>query len=179
MENALTTLLERYLDEGSQESFMRLRAAMAASPDYVPYGKSPENVLSTVEDGNHEKAKSALLALMGGWLLNPGIHTLLAFAHHKLGDEAGANLEFELGARCLKGILSTGTGEEARPYLVLHTADEYDVLEHLDKKSLRQRLITTMQRKAYDLHECEDGVIVWFDVTTPYTLLVASQDRKP
>jgi hypothetical protein len=158
---------------------MRLREAIAASPDYAPYADSPENVLSTVGDCNYEEAKSALLSLMGGWLLNPGIHTTLAFAYHKLGDEVGAKLEFELGARCLEGILSTGTGEEASPYLVLHTADEYDVLEHLGKRSLNQALVTTEQRTAYDVHQCEDGTSVWFDVTTPYAVMVATRERKP
>ena len=178
MQDAITNLLERYLEEGSSESFMRLREAVAASPDYAPYGVSPENALSTIEESDYEKARTALLPLIRGWLLNPGIHTLLAFLHHKLGDEASANCEFELGARCLEGILSTGTGEEVRPYFVLHTVDEYDVLNHLGKKSREQRLVTTKQRQAYDVHECEDGTTLWFDVTTPYGLLVASLDQK-
>jgi len=178
MQNSVSNLLEKYLDERSPESFMRLREAVAASPDYAPYADSPKNILSTVQDGDHEKAKSALLSIMWGWLLNPGIHTMLAFMYHKLGDEDGANVEFELGARCLEGILSTGTGEKASPYLVLHTADEYDVLEHLGKKSLKQALITTEQRTAYDVHECEDGTSLWFDVTIPYALMAASLERK-
>jgi Domain of unknown function (DUF4919) len=178
MQNTVTSLLERYLEEGSKESFLRLRAAVAASPDYAPYDNSPEKALSTVEPGNHENAKSALLCLMGGWLLSPGIHTLLGFMYHKLGDEHGARLEFELGLRCLQGILSTGNGQETSPYLVLHTADEYDVLEHLGKKSLKQRLVTTSQKQAYDVHECEDGVTLWFDVTTPYGHMVAFRERN-
>ena len=178
MHGEIVDLLERYLEERSPESFMRLREAVAASPDYVPYGESPESVLSTVKEDDYEKAKTALLAIVGGGFLNPGIHNLLAFVHHKLGDEVGANYEFELGMRCLEGILSTGTGEEAHPYLVLHTADEYDVLDHLEKKSLTRQLVRTPQRQAYDRHECEDGVVLWFDVTTPYALMAASLDRK-
>lgn len=72
-------LLERFLKERSRESFLRLREAVAASPDYAPYGDSPKRILSIVGDGSYEKARSALLSLMGGWLLNPGIHTMLAF----------------------------------------------------------------------------------------------------
>ena len=180
MDGEITDLLERYLEERSPEGFMQLREAVAASPDYVPYGTSPESVLSTVEEDDYEKAKVALLGIVRGCLLNPGIHTLLAFVYHKLGDEVAANIEFELGARCLEGILSTGSGEETHPYLVLHTADEYDVLEHLGKKSLNQALVlaTTPQRKAYDRHDCEDGVTLWFDVTTPYALMAASPGRK-
>jgi Domain of unknown function (DUF4919) len=178
MEHTVTSQLESYLEEGSLESFMRLREAVATSHDYAPYTDSPDQALATVEDGSYEAAKSVLLSLMGGWLLNPRIHNMLAFAYHKSGDEVRANFELELGARCLRGILLTGTGEEARPYKVLHTADEYDVLEHLGKKSRARSLVRTPQRQAYDVHECEDGVTLWFDVTTPYGHMVGSQDRN-
>ena len=64
MPEAGTNLFEKYLDDGSLESFLRLREAVAASPDYAPYANSPENALSTIEEGNYEKAKAALLPLM-------------------------------------------------------------------------------------------------------------------
>ena len=178
MQNNIHNLLENFLDEGSCESFLRLRQAVAASPAYAPYAETPESVLSTVGGADHEKAQSGLLSIVNGWLLNPGIHTMLAFTYYKLGDERSANVELILGERCLKGILSTGTGEEASPYLVLYTADEYDVLEHLGKKSLAQSLVRTQHRTAYDVHKCDDGTTLWFDVTTPYESLCASQERK-
>jgi hypothetical protein len=178
MQASVINLLEKYLGERSPESFLRLREAVAGSPEYAPYTDSPNNVLSTVPAGDYEKARSALLPLMSGWLLNPGIHTLLSVVFYKLGDEDGARVEFELGARCLEGILSTGTGEQASPYLVLHTADEYDVLEHLGKKSVTQGLVTTEQKTVYDVHKCEDGTSLWFDVTIPYTLMAEALERK-
>src|SRR5215472_12780995 len=97
MQEVVLNLLEKYLEGRSQESFLRLREAVAASPDYKPYDNSPEIVLSTIEKGNYEQARTALLALMGAWFLNPGIHIMLAFMHHKLGDERGANMESTLG----------------------------------------------------------------------------------
>jgi hypothetical protein len=56
------------------------------------------------------------------------VHKFLAFAYGKQGGKDAARIEYQLANLCLEGILSTGTGTEDKPYLVLHVEDEYDVL---------------------------------------------------
>lgn len=155
-----------------------MRAAIVATKDYPPCGRKPEDVSEFLACGDFSRAKATLVVLMPGYFLNPGIHTLLSFILHKLGDAAGAGGEFDLGVRCLSGILSTGPGDEIHPYLVLYVNDEYDVLEHLSKKSDTQSLVSEGNRML-DRHDCEDGTKVWFDVTTPCSALVRGLTNGP
>jgi hypothetical protein len=107
------------------------------------------------------------MTLMPGYLLNSGIHTMMAVVRDGLGDKAGAGVESDLAKRCLAGIRSTGSGSRAHPYLVLQTDDEYDVLESYSKKSIGQARFWDWGRP-YHRHDCEDGDPVWFDITIPY-----------
>ena len=113
---------------------------------------------------------------MGNFLLNPRVHKYLAFAFGQRGDKEKARIEYQLGNLCLEGILSTGTGEEDKPYLVLHVEDEYDVLRHLDKKPVKQALTKSSERHC-DVFECEDGSAVWFDITVPHGHLARRCNR--
>ena len=171
MNESVLKELECFLENPSPENFLRLRAATAATKDYLPYGRKPEEVGEFLARGDFSRAQATLVALMPGYFLNPGIHTLLSFIRHKLGDEAGAGVEFDFGVSFLSGILSTGDGDEIHPYQVLYVNDEYDVLEHLSKKSHSQSLVSEGHRML-DRHDCEDGAKVWFDITTPYSALV-------
>ena len=168
MHEAVSLQLEYYLQDQSPENFRRLRKAVASSPDYAPYAEHYRGqVYPLIEAGQFEIARERLATLLPNWLLSPGIHALTSFVLHKLGQEEDALYEFGLGQAVMAGILTTGDGSEARPYLVLHTSDEYDVLAHLHKKSRRQSLAKKEERY-YDCQECEDGSHLWFDITTPY-----------
>ena len=177
MDAAIIAGLKGFIEEETPESFLRLRDAMAASPGYAPYRDSPDRADSLIDRGDFANAKVVLLSLMPSYFLNPGIHLRLSFVLHKLGDEKGAGAEFGLGMRCMEGILSTGSGDRARPYLVLHTDDEYDLLEHQSKKSTQQALVQKDDR-SFDVHTCEDGSEVWFDITIPYSYLARSMEKK-
>jgi hypothetical protein len=123
VEESVIKELERFLEEQSVESFLRLRAAVAASKGYAPYGDTPEAAGSFAAREDWAQAKASLLALMPTYFLNPQIHTLLAYLHHKLGDETTAQAEFELATRFMSGILSTGTGDRDHPCLVPNDSD--------------------------------------------------------
>ena len=167
MQQNVTTALQKYLQQPSVENFVSLREAVAASPDYAPYGVSPDNAGALFDQDKFAEAEALLLDMMGNFLLNPRVHKFLAFAFGQQGDKEKAQIEYQIANVCLEGILSTGTGAEDKPYLVLHVEDEYDVLRHLEKKPVRQALTGSNERKC-DVFECEDGSAVWFDVTVPH-----------
>jgi len=167
MDKSVRRGFQCFLEEASPANFLRLRETLAASPDYAPYGAKIADVNKSLARGDLAQARAMLLALMPSYFLNPGVHTVLAYVLDELGDKTGAGVEFDLGKRCLAGILSTGDGSRERPYLILHADDEYDVLVNLAKESRSKALIVDRVR-AYDRHDCEDGDAVWFDITIPY-----------
>lgn len=170
MEKSFEADLQRFLEKPSAGRFRNLRNAVSESPDYVPYSGDLAKGDELLAEGHFEAAKSYLLSLMPNWILNPGIHRLLSFACYQLGQEQVAWFEYEMAMAMLDGILSTGDGSEARPYLVLHTDDEYDVLEHLETRSQGQALVQKGERYC-DRHMCDDGSEIWFDVTVPFAHL--------
>jgi hypothetical protein len=168
--------LEACLDDQSPARFFALRDALAACDAYAPYPIDAKPAYALLERGDHAGAERHLRSLMPNWLLSPGVHRLLSFALHKQGKVDAARMEFAMSDLMTGGILSTGDGTEARPFHVLHTTDEYDILEHLRKRPRRQSLMRRDGR-AFDVQECEDGTTVWFDVTVPYGRLGASFGR--
>lgn len=166
MDESFAAQIQQFLVAPSVERFLSLRDAVSESPGYVPYSSDPAKGRELLAEGRFEEAHSYLLSLVPGWILNPGIHRLLSFACYQLGQEQIAMLEHEMSMAMMDGILSTGDGSEARPYLVLHIADEYDVLDHLGKRSQGQALVHKGDRYC-DLRTCDDGSEIWFDVTVP------------
>ena len=170
MEDAIVAELYQYLVEPTPEGFLDLRDAVAELPGYAPYSGSLREGWALFEAGRFEEAKGLLESVLPGWILNPGIHQMLSFARHKLGQEEAAQYELAVAVALLNGILSTGDGSKARPYLVLCTADEYDLLAYLEKRSIGQSL-EKLGDKHYDRQTCDDGTEIWFDVTVPYAHL--------
>lgn len=166
----LGTLLRCYLQQPSPENWNRLRDAAANSPCYSPYSDYRNQALALLSRGEWEQAKGYLLSTIPGLALNPGIHKMLSFALHKLGEQQSAQAEFVLAEALLRGIQSTGDGSEAHPYVVSSVQDEYDLLEHLGKTPRGQALVEKAPRY-YDRLDCEDGSQIWFDITQPLTHL--------
>jgi hypothetical protein len=172
MEDEIKKPFLAYIEAPSAEKLELLRKAIVASPEYAPYSERSKEIHQLLEAKKFEEAKTALLASFPNYLLSPGIHQMLAFVHHKLGDESSTQAELQLHQICLEAILSTGTGDEDHPYSVLHTEDEYDVIHHLGKKSQKQKLFRMLAGER-DVHECEDGSEIWFDISAPYSVLAA------
>jgi hypothetical protein len=177
MQESVRAELQRFLRAPSTEGFLRLRDAVMASPDYAPYSNALHQANELLKQDEFAEARDHLVSVMGNYLLNPGAHRLLAYAHHKLGDEQVARFEHAVAAAMMKGILSTGDGTAAQPYLVLHTADEYDVLRHMGKQPQEQRLIEKGEKRL-DQQRCEDGSEIWFDVTVQLTHLQRQFPRQ-
>ena len=107
MEDAIVADLQQYLAEPSAEGFMDLRAAVSESPGYAPYSSNLQEGWELFEEGRVEEAKSFLLSVLPNWILNPGIHQMLSFAWHKLGQEETAQYEFAVAMALMNGILSS------------------------------------------------------------------------
>ena len=170
MEDAIVAELLQYLAEPTPERFLDLRAAVAELPTYEPYSFNQRVVRPLFEEGRFEEAKDLLEAALPGWILNPGIHQMLSFAWHKLGQEDAAQYEIAVAVALLNAILSTGDGSKAQPYLVLYPADEYYLLASLEKRSTSQSLEIVGEKRC-DRLTCDDGTEIWFDVTAPYAYL--------
>ena len=172
MESGFAAELRKFMLEPSPERFLRLRELVAQSPEYAPYSGGLKEGRELLAQGEFEEAADFFLSVMPNWILNPGIHVMLGFAFRQLGQEQHAQLEYALATGLVGGILSTGDGSEAQPYLILHTNDEYDLLQHLEKRSQGQAL---RQKGAnfFDVLTCEDGSELWFDVTVPLTHMQA------
>ena len=97
-------------------------------------------------------------------LLSPLAHLLLSAALKEEGNEKAADLERFICFRCVDGIGLTGDGTRARPYLVLRTSDEYDMLNAQGKQFASQHLVHE-GGKSYDRMVCADDSELWFDVT--------------
>jgi hypothetical protein len=170
MQESIVTHLDRFIIEQSSENFSQLRDVVVSSPNYNPYSKEKNKVLSLMEHGKFEESEKLLQLIMPNWILNPGIHKLLSFVLIRTGKERESLFENELSKVILNGILSTGDGNEKHPYCVVRLDDEYDVLQYFGKELHKQRLINK-KGKHYDLLECEDRSNIWFDITIPYSYL--------
>src|ERR1043166_2543059 len=80
MQEGISGLLRKFLEEPSVDNFLSLRAAVAESPDYAPYGASPDKACPLLDQEKFAEATAVLRDLIGNYLLNPRIHQYLGFA---------------------------------------------------------------------------------------------------
>lgn len=150
-----------YLTEPSSDHLAELRKQVVASDNY-DWQLSPRSRAERwFAAGDHRGLIAELESAMPGGFANPGLHLLLAEAHRKLGDTEAAHREVVLYQAMMSGILATGEGTVDRPWSVLAIADEYDVLQALNKQSVEQSLVKSDGRHL-DKHSCTDGSSVWF-----------------
>ena len=97
-------------------------------------------------------------------VLSPRVHFLAAEAAQAIGQHAEVELERSLFVLTLQGLLATGDGTRANPYIVCHPSDEHDIVAALGKEAAGQALVEHEGRQC-DIIVCSDGREVWFDVT--------------
>ncbi len=169
--------LNRYLKEPEPRQFLELRNIYLNSSIYSPYGNYKDAAYPLLDNEQYPEALEYLRSVLPGWILNPGVHRVLAYAYHKLSRLNEEALESDLAKLLLHGLLSTGDGTEQRPYLVLYVEDEYEILETLGSRSRLQQLIVR-EACSFDLQTCEDGKAVWFDVTDMRARLARQMDEQ-
>lgn len=124
-------LFEQWANRPTREGLERLQDAVQAEPLYDPYRDLTGTVTPLLDEARHAAAKGSLLEVMPAHVLSPGAHAMLARAHEGLGDHARAGMERRLMTLTMQVILHSGDGTATRPFVVLATSDEYDVLEVL------------------------------------------------
>ena len=157
-------LFVAFLREPTPESFRAIRDAVAGHPNYNGYSDD----LHTMEDAYQQKrfadVKAAFAEAQPNLLLSPGAHLILSMTLRDEGNADGSEMERFICYRCVEGIQSTGDGSHERPFLVLRTSDEYDMLGVLGKRFSGQALVHE-DEKSFDKMTCDDGAELWFDIT--------------
>lgn len=158
----LADLLRTYLADRTDANLAPLHDVVLAAPTFDRELALHPKALELIKAGDFEGLASWLSSLMPGALLSPSAHRLLALAHAKLGRDADADRERVLARLALDAIRTSGDGSAERPWRVLRTGDEYDVLEAEHKRSDR---VETREQEGtlYDIHTCDDASQVWFE----------------
>jgi len=117
-----------------------------------------------LEEGRYQELQERLSTLPPSKVLSPRFHYLAAEAAAGLGQHDDVELERWLFVLTLRGLLATGDGTPAQPYLVCHASDEYDILSAQGLVPAGQSL-REHQGRVCDVIRCTDGREVWFDVT--------------
>ena len=172
----LDQLFASFLESRDVETFLAIRQRIIAADAYEPYSDEFITAEQLIDLYSLDEAREALEGSMPNLLLSPRAHRLLAEIDLEAGDVQAAEGQRMMAEACIDGILTTGDGSEQRPYLILRTSDEYDVLTHLGKRSEMQSLIVK-DEKHLDLIACTDGSEVWFDVTDAFARLTESSGR--
>jgi hypothetical protein len=156
--------LAAFVDEPSRRTYLAVRdAVLAASPLRIAATDLAE-LEQMLGVGEAQRVLERLDALPPSKVLSPRVHLLAAEAAEAAGDIAGGEVERFLFVLCLQGLLATGDGSSAEPYLVCHATDEYDLLEALELKPAGQSLVED-RGQLCDVLICSNGREVWFDVT--------------
>lgn len=152
------------VEEPNGKNYLAARTTLRTSTSYRPYSNHLEKTHELLETDLLTEAVDLLMAALPNLLLSPRVHRLLAIIAIKLEDREQAEMEVWMSHACCQGILGTGDGTPAEPYLVLRIEDEYDVLEYLEKQMTMQRLMENDGRH-FDIITCDDESEIWFDVT--------------
>src|SRR5262249_3037929 len=129
-----------FLKAPTADTFRAVRDAVATHEKYDGYSRDLDNMRTAHAQKRYAEVRAAFVAAQPNLLLSPEAHFLLSLTAKALGDTAGSDTEKFVCFRCIDGILSTGTGTQEKPYLVLRTSDEYDVLSALGKQLQSQHL---------------------------------------
>ena len=169
--------LEAFVDEPSRQTYLAVRdAVLAASPLRIAATDLAE-LERLLGVGEARQVLDRLDALPPSKVLSPRVHLLAAEAAEAVGDIGGGEVERFLFVLCLQGLLATGEGSAAEPYLVSHVTDEYDLLEALELEPAGQSLVEDSGRLC-DVLTCSNGREVWFDLTAILRPAVVRRPRK-
>lgn len=161
------------MKESTADNYRALHSLVVQHASYAPYGNTLEVLEAALSAGDFDLVAKQLPEAMPNLLLSPRVHKIAWALHRHTQDEQAAGMEMALYTACVEGMLATGDGSQARPYLVCHISDEYDLLRHLKREVRQQRKMVDGSRH-FDVVACADGGDVWFDVTAAASRLEES-----
>jgi len=163
-------LFLKLVEEASAANYLAVCDAISSHTSYAPYSDELARVEDLFSENKLEEARSCIFGAFPNLLVSPRAHWALAAIANRLKDDRGRSMEQWIAARCVEGVLATGEGTREKPYVVLRTSDEYDVLQFRGKKFVSQAL-QEFNDKCFDAISCEDGSELWFDITRAYAML--------
>jgi hypothetical protein len=153
-----------FLSNPTLDTFRAVRDIVVNHPNYDGYSRDLRAMEDAYEQKRFADVKGAFAKAQPNLLLSPGAHLLLSLTLKDEGNTNGSEMERFICYRCVEGIKFTGAGTQERPYLVLRTSDEYDMLNVLGKRLASQHLVHE-GGKSFDRMVCEDGTELWFEIT--------------
>src|SRR5262245_23670170 len=156
--------LAAFVERPCKATFLAARDAVLCHSPLPLVATELADLDRLLEQNEHETVLDRLDALPASKVFSPRVHYLAAEAAEALGHTADVELERSLFVLMLQGLLATGEGTSASPYIVCHPTDEYDILAALDLESAGQSL-AEHEGRLCDVLTCTNGREVWFDVT--------------
>jgi hypothetical protein len=169
-------LVETYLRTPTLDTLRAVHREISAGGNYDPELPLERIAAPYLQRTRYDELLPRLLDLMPGAMLSPGTHRLLADCYERLGQLGAAGRERTLARIAVRAILNSGDGTAERPWVVLRVSDESDALAELGRTSRHVRYEERGDR-LIDLHECDDGTEVWFDVTLLHDAVSAGAPR--
>jgi hypothetical protein len=158
-------LFVAFLTTPSIDTFRAIRDQIVKHPRYDGYSQDLHTMETAYQEKRFADVKNAFAQAQPNLLLSPAAHLLLSLVLRDEDNAKGSEMERFICFRCVDGIQLTGDGTQDRPYLVLRTSDEYDLLSALGKEFASQHLVHGDTGRSCDRMECADGSEVWFDIT--------------
>jgi hypothetical protein len=155
----------KFLEEADQAAYRELFDAVTSSDEYDPYARDLQGLDQMVRQGDAAGVLARSEELLPRWVLSPRFHWLRAAAHGQVGDAEEAETDRAIAHALLLGIQGSGDGSEQSPFVVSCLSDEYDLLMCMGKQVRGQGL--GGNGRACDRLTCEDGSVVWFDISAP------------
>jgi hypothetical protein len=166
--------LSDFLNQPKAETYLALRKAILAEPEFDLFSDGVRQLEAVVESGAHDQAPEMTAALMPNWLLSARVHSLLSQSAEARGEAQRAEAERLFAEACMYGLKSTGDGTPEAPFIPLHPSDEYDLVAFLGQEGVTQRR-EDREGRAFDVLTCADDSEVWFDVTDAVLAMAARE----
>src|SRR3954451_13572853 len=120
-----------FLSNPTLDTFRAVREIVVKAANYDGYSHDFRKMEEAYQQKRFADVKSAFAQAQPNLLLSPGAHLLLSMTLKEEGNAKGSEMERFICFRCVEGIKLTGDGTQGKPYLVLRTSDEYDMLSTL------------------------------------------------
>jgi hypothetical protein len=153
-----------FVEQPSRKTFLAARDAVLRESPLPLIAAQFVELDRMLDQEQYQDVLDRLDALPPAKVLSPRVHFLAAEAADALGHAADRELERCLFVVTLKGLLATGDGTSANPYLICNSSDEHDILEALGCEASQHSIVENAGRMC-EVVACSDGREVWFDVT--------------
>src|SRR3954468_12874420 len=123
--------LAAFVEQPCKATYLAARDAVLGHSPLPLMTAEMANLDLLLEHEEHQALLDRLDALPASKALSPRIHFLAAAAPAAMGNNGEIGLERSLFVLSRQGLLATGAGTRADPYVVCHASDEHDVLAAL------------------------------------------------